>query len=276
MFCSGFNAAYSNLSDNLIQCIVMFIETINDCLDIKMKPDERLKTYADSKIHINRRCFLKRKSTHWSNMINYSALVLLLQLHHHSIMSCMCCILTVLPMYNFLTAIDNNTLPQFTIIKNNVAACGFYRDPFRKVYFIFPNTQTLKWYSNKVLSIKRYGDKWNFVEVHSEKNGMDTGLMKTWFNNIFLLTLLNVVNNVYSIISPELAHEQSGVTILNNLVNNIEQYLRAAKHCPLLSNCSLLCSFKTNLGLQWITVKSIAAIFLLWSISNIACMHVVC
>ena len=56
----------------------MFIETINDCLDIKMKPDQRLKTYADDKIHISRRCFLKRKSTHYSNMVNYSALVLLL------------------------------------------------------------------------------------------------------------------------------------------------------------------------------------------------------
>ena len=58
--------------------------------------------------------------------------------------------------------------------------------------------------------------------VHSKKRTTCSGLMKTALNNVVLPTLFNVVNNIvqhcWAWISP-----QSGVTMLNNIVDNIEQ-----------------------------------------------------
>ena len=61
-----------------------------------------------------------------------------------------------------------------------------------------------------------------FARVHSQKRTTCSGLMKTGSNNVVLPTLFNVVNNIvqhcWAWISP-----QSGVTMLNNIVDNIEQ-----------------------------------------------------
>ena len=58
--------------------------------------------------------------------------------------------------------------------------------------------------------------------LHSKKHTTCSGLMKTALNNVVLPTLFNVVNNIvqhcWAWISP-----QSGATILNNIVDNIEQ-----------------------------------------------------
>ena len=47
-------------------------------------------------------------------------------------------------------------------------------------------------------------------------------LLKTGLNNVVLPTLLNVVKNIEQVVEPE-SSPQSGVTMLNNIVNNIEQ-----------------------------------------------------
>ena len=47
-------------------------------------------------------------------------------------------------------------------------------------------------------------------------------LLKTGLNNVVLPTLLNVVNNIEQVVEPE-SSPQSGVTMLNNIVDNIEQ-----------------------------------------------------
>ena len=44
-----------------------------------------------------------------------------------------------------------------------------------------------------------------------------------YVGNVVLPTLFNVVNNIEQVIEPE-SGPQSGVTILNNIVDNIEQY----------------------------------------------------
>ena len=44
----------------------------------------------------------------------------------------------------------------------------------------------------------------------------------TGLNNVVLPTLLNVVNNIEQVVEPE-SSPQSGVTIMNNIVDNIEQ-----------------------------------------------------
>ena len=61
-----------------------------------------------------------------------------------------------------------------------------------------------------------------FNALHSKKRTTCSGLMETALNNVVLPTVFNVVNNIVqhccAWISP-----QSGVTILNNIVDNIEQ-----------------------------------------------------
>ena len=47
-------------------------------------------------------------------------------------------------------------------------------------------------------------------------------LLKTGLNNVVLPILLIVVNNIEQVVEPE-SSPQSGVTMLNNIVNNIEQ-----------------------------------------------------
>ena len=47
-------------------------------------------------------------------------------------------------------------------------------------------------------------------------------LLKTGLNNAVLPILLIVVNNIEQVVEPE-SSPQSGVTMLNNIVNNIEQ-----------------------------------------------------
>ena len=63
---------------------------------------------------------------------------------------------------------------------------------------------------------------WISTCVHSKKRTTCSGLMKTALNNVVLPTLFNVVNNIvqhcWAWISP-----QSGVTMLNNIVDNTEQ-----------------------------------------------------
>ena len=58
--------------------------------------------------------------------------------------------------------------------------------------------------------------------IHSKKRTTCSGLMKAAVNNVVLPTLFNVVNNIvqhcWAWISP-----QSGVTMLNNIVDSIEQ-----------------------------------------------------
>ena len=60
------------------------------------------------------------------------------------------------------------------------------------------------------------------IPLHGKKRTSCSGLMKTALNNVVLPTLFNVVNNIvqhcWAWISP-----QSGVTMLNNIVDNIEQ-----------------------------------------------------
>ena len=46
--------------------------------------------------------------------------------------------------------------------------------------------------------------------------------MKTGLNNVVLPILLIVVNNIEQVVEPE-SSPQSGVTLLNNIVDNIEQ-----------------------------------------------------
>ena len=48
-------------------------------------------------------------------------------------------------------------------------------------------------------------------------------LLKTGLNNVVLPTLFNVANNAELVVEPE-ASLHSGVTLLNNIVDNIEQY----------------------------------------------------
>ena len=50
-----------------------------------------------------------------------------------------------------------------------------------------------------------------------------SGLMKTALNNVLLPTLFNVGSNTEQVVEPELACK-SGVTMLNNIVDNLEQY----------------------------------------------------
>ena len=47
-------------------------------------------------------------------------------------------------------------------------------------------------------------------------------LLKTGLNNVVLPILLIVVNNIEQVVEPE-SSLQSGVTMLNNIVDNIEQ-----------------------------------------------------
>ena len=47
-------------------------------------------------------------------------------------------------------------------------------------------------------------------------------LLKTGLNNVVLPILLIAVNNIEQVVEPECS-PQSGVTMLNNIVNNIEQ-----------------------------------------------------
>ena len=55
-----------------------------------------------------------------------------------------------------------------------------------------------------------------FTSTH-DMIGLETGL-----NNFVLPTLFNVVNNIEQVVEPE-SSPQSGVTMLNNIVENIEQ-----------------------------------------------------
>ena len=48
-------------------------------------------------------------------------------------------------------------------------------------------------------------------------------MLKTRLNNVVLLTLFNVVNNTEQVVEPE-SSPQLGVTMLDNIVDNIEQY----------------------------------------------------
>ena len=70
------------------------------------------------------------------------------------------------------------------------------------------------------------------LQQHGKKRTTCSGLMKTALNNVVLPTLFNVVNNnvqhYWVWISP-----QSGVTMLNNIVDNIEQ-CGQAQHCSRL------------------------------------------
>ena len=47
-------------------------------------------------------------------------------------------------------------------------------------------------------------------------------LLKSGLNSVVLPTLFNVVNNIEQVVEPE-SNPQSGVTMLNNIVDNIEQ-----------------------------------------------------
>ena len=59
----------------------------------------------------------------------------------------------------------------------------------------------------------------SFFAVYTRKN---YELLKTGLNNVVLPTLLMVVNNIEQVVEPECS-PQSGVTMLNNIVDNIEQ-----------------------------------------------------
>ena len=48
-------------------------------------------------------------------------------------------------------------------------------------------------------------------------------VVKKGLNNVVLPTLFNVVNNTEQVFEPE-SSPQSAVTMLNNIVDNIEQY----------------------------------------------------
>ena len=48
-------------------------------------------------------------------------------------------------------------------------------------------------------------------------------LLKTGLNNVVQPTSFNLVNNTEQVVEPE-SSPQSGVTMLNNIVDNIEQY----------------------------------------------------
>ena len=67
--------------------------------------------------------------------------------------------------------------------------------------------------------------------------------MKTALSNILLPTLFNVVNNTKQVVEPELG--ATGVTMLNNIVDNLEQCRQQFKHCSMLFSSVvhfLLCS----------------------------------
>ena len=72
-----------------------------------------------------------------------------------------------------------------------------------KVYFVF-----------KILFNKN-----SFCLVYTRKN---YELLKTGLNNVVLPILLIVVNNIEQVVEPE-SSPQSGVTMLNNIVDIIEQ-----------------------------------------------------
>ena len=63
------------------------------------------------------------------------------------------------------------------------------------------------------------GSRLCYNENYTRKN---YELLKTGLNNVVLPTLLNVVNNIEQVVEPEYS-PQSGVTMLNNIVDNIEQ-----------------------------------------------------
>ena len=48
-------------------------------------------------------------------------------------------------------------------------------------------------------------------------------MLKTGLNNVVLHTLFNVVNNTEQVVEPR-SSLQLGVTVQNNIVDNIEQY----------------------------------------------------
>ena len=60
-------------------------------------------------------------------------------------------------------------------------------------------------------------------DLHSKKRTTCSGLMKTGFNNVVLPTLFKVVDKTEQVDEPELTCKISGVTMLNNIVNNLEQ-----------------------------------------------------
>ena len=61
-----------------------------------------------------------------------------------------------------------------------------------------------------------------FCCVHGKKRTTCSGLMKTVLNNVVLPTLFNVVNNIVQHCWAWISL-RSGVTMLNNIVDNIEQ-----------------------------------------------------
>ena len=63
------------------------------------------------------------------------------------------------------------------------------------------------------------GTSCSFFAVYTRKN---YELLKTGLNNVVLPILLIVVNNIEQVVEPE-SSLQSGVTMLNNIVDNIEQ-----------------------------------------------------
>ena len=60
--------------------------------------------------------------------------------------------------------------------------------------------------------------------------------MKTGLNNVVLPTLFNVVNNIEQVVEPE-SNPKSSVTMLNNTVDNIEQWVQH----NIVQSCFLLC-----------------------------------
>ena len=74
------------------------------------------------------------------------------------------------------------------------------------------------------LPLEDFGNEENYLSsnIHRKKWTTCSGLMKTAMNNVLLPTLFNVVNNIVQHCWAWISL-QSGVTMLNNIVDNIEQ-----------------------------------------------------
>ena len=60
--------------------------------------------------------------------------------------------------------------------------------------------------------------------LYTRKNYDLLKVVENRLNNVALPTLFNVVNNTEQIVEPESSLQPIGITILNNIVDNIEQY----------------------------------------------------
>ena len=74
--------------------------------------------------------------------------------------------------------------------------------------------------------------------------------MKTGLNNVVLPTLFNVVNNIEQVVEPE-SSLQSDVTMLNNIVDNIEQYGQHNIVQPCFQQLVIFCRVQASCDQIW-------------------------